>query len=367
MLTDLPSDVLERILSFIQYTSTPAQFARLALVSPSVRTLVNRLVVRNPVFSTTGGATAFLAKAKNVTLVASDVRALVLRRKESAPSRIRFKADESCSEEDLLRLCSVCTGINELHLEETAFTTLKRRQVGFASNLSSLRILSIAGSGAGFNLHTVALILQDLPRLEDVALKRIQAFPAALKALPPPTCRLRRFALHESPSVSPKQLEWLLAAAIEVDSLRNLAFDIADIPPSRLGGLRWAATPVRSLRLTSSELHAVEKLAAHFPSLSTYTFATSGHPDVLTLLSSCGKSASFQQLVDRSVGDNGLQLLELASALLYLRRRGRLASLRRVVLPSHRRLDRAFRVLAEVCMRLGIVCDAMVVQPASID
>jgi hypothetical protein len=249
-----------------------------------------------------------------------------------------------------------------LCLEEPAFTTLKRRQLGFASRLSSLRALSIAGSGAGFNLHTVGQILQDLPQLEDLRLAAIQAFPAALKALPRPKCRLRRFTLHSSPAASPQQLEWLLAASIDADSLRHLAFDLADIPPSRLGGLRWAATPVRSLHLITNNACALEKLAQHFPSISTYTFSTNSTPEPLLLLSSCGTSANFQQLVDRSAGQGGVRPFELASALLYLRRRGQLGSLRRIVLPSLRRFDEAFPILVDVCCRLGIGCDTLPVE-----
>ncbi|BGP33425.1 hypothetical protein JCM10296v2_005226 [Rhodotorula toruloides] len=365
MLTDLPRDVLERILSFVQHASTPARFARLALVSPVLRPLVDQFLFRYLDFSTSGGVRAFLEKVEDGTQPAGDARTLILRRSDveaqtGRGSRRRgAQANESCSDEDLLRLCSICVGLEELRLEGPAFTTLKRRQFGFASNLSSLRILSIAGNGAGFNLHTIGQVLQDLPQLEELDLKRIQAFPAALKALPRPLCRLRRFTLHSSPAVSPQQLGWLLSASIEADSLRHLDFNIADIPPSRLGGLRWAATPVQHLCLSFSNTHAVEKLAQHFPSLTTFAFATSGHPDAFKLLSSCGTSATFEELVDRSDSEGGLHSLELASALLYLRRRGQLASLRRIVLPLQRRLDPAFPVLAEVCTALGIGCDTM--------
>ncbi|BGP09435.1 hypothetical protein JCM10049v2_005305 [Rhodotorula toruloides] len=373
MLTDLPRDVLERILSFVQYASPPAQFARLALATPSLHTLVDQLLVRNLVFSTSGSVQAFLARVEAGSNAASDTRTLVLRKSDveaqsgRGTRRRRGEANESCSEEDLLRLCLACVGLEELRLEGPAFTTLKRRQLGFASNLSSLRVLSIAGSRAGFNLHAIGQILQDLPQLEELDLKRIQASPAALKALPRPLCRLRRFALHSSPAVSPQQLEWLLGASIQADSLRHLDFDIAEIPPSRLGGLRWAATPVRSLHLTSSNMRAVEKLAQHFPTLSSFAFTTSGHPDAFILLSSCGTSATFEELVDRSDSRCGLPPLELASALLYLRRQGQLASLRRVVLPSHRQFDQAFSVLVEVCASLGMSCDTMPVAASTSD
>ncbi|BGP49628.1 hypothetical protein JCM10450v2_005529 [Rhodotorula kratochvilovae] len=359
----LPDEVLQRIVDHVQATSTPAEIAQLAVVLPSQ---VSLALHTQPVLASSISVQQYLQRLNGDKGIAGLARVLKLQRGtrmvRRAPGRGRKAKEEQVEDavtpEQLVLLAQRLSGLVELHLLEPSFDTLRRRQVDFASNLPHLRVLSIVGrSGASdraFSLHTVGQILQDLPNLAHLALRNLHCYPSALAGLSPPACKLSSFALFSSPAITPEQLRWLLKPSIYADSLRSLAFDIPPhLPPSHLSSVKWAATPVTRLAVTSSRPEVVEGLPQHFPSLRRYTFCSPAPVDPHRILASCVSCGPVDAIEDHS-RLNGATPLAWAEALLYARKEPGLASLRRLSLAASRREEKGFAILEEVCDLLGV-------------
>jgi len=375
MVKQLPDDVLCRILRELQAVA-PAQLASLALVLPAP---LRQASLPQPVFSSSTAVQRYLGRTHSGgESLAASPQVLTVRRGSStmlraAPAKDRRAkvepVEDAVTPGDLVRLAYELVHLVEIRLVEPAFDSLRRRQVDFASHLVHLRSLSIlgrrGGPGHGFNLHTVGQILQYAPSIDDLALRELDSYRGALSSLAQPSCRLASFALFDTPSISSDQLYWFLQATIYADSLHTLAFDIpADVPPSHFAPVKWAATPVTRLAVTSPRAQAVEGIAQHFPSLRHFAFRSSSPVDPHRVLASCATCGTVEVIEDRSlaaadgpsVGQGGAGPLAWAAALVLARRRRLpgLASLRRLSLGSHRRAEPGFAVLDEVCRALDV-------------
>lgn len=367
----LPDEVLQRIVDELQAVA-PTQVARLALVLP---TQVRRALHTRHLLASSSGVKQFLLKlGRQDKELAGQARSLTIRRgTRSVPSTARVKgrkakgtpAEDAVTPEDLVQLAQHLTDLVELRLLEPAFDSLRRRQVDFASRLPHLRSLSIVGrtslAGGGFNLHTVGQVLQATPNLCELALRDLNCCAGALAGLAKPACKLSSFALFGAPSVTSEQLYWLLHASIYADSLRSLAFDVSPgVPPSHFAPVKWAATPVTRLAITSSRAEVAQGIPQHFPSLRHFAFRSSNPVNPHRLLASCAACGSVQTIEDRSPAEEdeearGVATLAWAEALLLARRRlPGVASLRRLALVSARRAEAGWEVLEEVCRLLGV-------------
>ncbi|KPV74279.1 uncharacterized protein RHOBADRAFT_54122 [Rhodotorula graminis WP1] len=370
----LPDEVLSRILHEL-HAVAPGQVASLAVVLP---THVRQATLARPVFTSSHGVQQYLTRVHSGDSdIVERARVITIRRgsRRALPAAGKGRrakgepVEDAVTPEDLVRLAHTLKRLVELRLVAPAFDSLRRRQVDFAANLPHLRSLSIVGraggSSRGFNLHTVGQVLQNAPNVVDLALRHVNSYRGALGDLAPPSCRLSSFALFDTPSITSDQLSWLLQASIDVDSLRTIAFDLSpDVHPSHLAAVKWAATPVNRLAVTSSRPEAVEGIAQHFPSLRQFAFRCSSTVDPHRLLASCASCGSIEVVEDRSLGpaddsasaDGGAEPLVWAEALVLARRRrlAGLAGLRRLVLGSHRRAEPGFAVLEEVCRAHGV-------------
>ncbi|GAA5855850.1 hypothetical protein JCM9279_003338 [Rhodotorula babjevae] len=370
----LPDEVLCRILREL-HAVAPAQLASLALVLP---TQLRQAVLARPIFTSSAAVQRYLdcVQGGNKALAAG-ARVLTVQRgsRTMPPAAAKGRrakvepVEDAVTPEDLARLAQKLVYLVELRLVEPAFDSLRRRQVDFAIHLPHLRSLSIlgrkGGSRHGFNLHTVGQILQNAPNLVNLALRDLNPFGGALSGLAQPKCRLASFALFDTPSIKPDQLYWLLRASIYADSLRSLAFETPpDIPPSHFAPVKWAATPVTRLAVTSARPQVVEGIAQHSPSLRHFAFRSSSPVDPHRLLASCATCGTIEVIEDRSLAAadgassvaGGVAPLAWAEALVLARRRRLpgLASLRRLSLGSHRRAEPGFAVLEEVCRALDV-------------
>ncbi|GAA5909389.1 hypothetical protein JCM8208_005726 [Rhodotorula glutinis] len=376
MSTVLPDEVLCRILHEL-HAVTPSQLASLALVLPTRPRQLATLA--RPVFTSSSSIQRYHAHVQSSdTGTGARARILTIQRGSARVPLAAAKGrranrepvEDAVTPEDLVRLVQALKQVVDVRLVEPAFDSLRRRQVDFAANLPHLRSLSIVGrkggSDHGFNLHTVGQILQSAPNIVDLALRGLNSHGAALVGLAQPSCRLASFALFDTPSITTDQLYWLLSESIHVDSLRTLACDIPpDVPPSHFASVKWAATPVTRLAVTSARPQVVEGVAQHFASLRHFAFRCPAPVDPHRLLASCASSGSVDVIEDRSLGaadgscsggGGGAEPLAWAAALVLARRRRlpSLASFRRLALGSHRRSQPGFAVLDEVCRVLGV-------------
>ncbi|GAA6050676.1 hypothetical protein JCM3770_000887 [Rhodotorula araucariae] len=359
----LPDEVLQRIVDEFQVTSTRAELVQLALALPTPVSLALRT---RPVLASSTSAQQYIRhidEDKSIALfprILTVQRGTAIRRRAAGRGRKakHEEVEDAVTPEQLVQLAQRIKGLVELHLLEPGFDVLRRRQVDFVSNLPHLRSLSIVGrtgpADRGFSLHTVGQILQGLPNLADLALRNLYCYPTALAGLSPPASKLASFALFDTPFITSGQLHWLVKSSIYADSLRSLSFDVPPhMPPSHLASVKWAATPVTHLAVSSSRAKVVEGLPQHFPSLRQYAFRSPTTVDPHSLLRSCASSGSVEVIEDRSMR-GGVVPLVWAEALLFARRQPGLANLRRLSLMAPRRMHKGFRVLEEVCDMLGI-------------
>ncbi|GAA6058996.1 hypothetical protein JCM10212_001706 [Sporobolomyces blumeae] len=363
MALKLPPEVLHRIAEYAQLDPDNVSLSALALVSRAFGSAVRsyrstHLVVR----STTAVRRIQHRRAKNTGAVRSITieRGTRTRREPAKVGRRKHNSDDDAAvtADDLVKLCSLDSGIVELHLREVAFSTLRRRQVGFASSLGNLRSLSISGrvdgDEGGFHLHTVGQIVGAIPTLRHLALRHVRVAPSSLAGLAPPLLlRLTSFALHSTPVPSPAQLSWLLDASTRAESLRSLAFDLRDgTRPSQLYPVFWSTLTVRTLSLTSDLEGSIESMPSHFPSLERYEFRSNRRIDPHLLVKNARRFRRLRHLSDRSIAPgSGLDLWQLAEALLLHRRRVRIQV---VAIERTRSGEPGFGALDEVCRFLRI-------------
>ncbi|GAA5998438.1 uncharacterized protein JCM10292_002695 [Rhodotorula paludigena] len=370
MRAEWPDAVLEGIARAVQASGGCPALARLALVAPAFRVRVSRLLRAHPVLASSTAVQLYLRALQDSKAAVGDAHSLTLRRgpphEVSTAGRGRkgrkVLLEDAVTEDELVQLAKILPRLVELHLVEPAFDSLRRRQLGFTSSLADLRTLTIVGRAGhgytGFNLATVGQILQNLPELRHLALRNLQAHASALQGLAPPACKLAAFGLFDTPDISSAQLYWLLRSSIYADSLRSLAFDIPpDMRPSRLHAVLWAASPVKTLFISSSNSRALSDLPRHFPSLRHYAFRSTGSVavDPYRVLASCAVYSVVEVVEDRSTEQRGATSLNWAEALLLARQtQPGLARLRRLALSTERRHDVGFGVLEEVCGLLGV-------------
>ncbi|GAA5860978.1 hypothetical protein JCM3774_003211 [Rhodotorula dairenensis] len=295
-LADLPDEVLERILDYAVYDLSPPAAVALALVSKRFAAFVHLRQIR------LRSASAALRLEQLLTerpSAAQRVKTLVLvndsqgtlsplplaSRRGSRSTPASFDADM------LVRLCAHLQGLGVLVLRELDLSALRRRQLGFAVQLSHLHSLVISSpspdqqSGASarqLNLNILGRIVQDLPHLEHLAVRGIRGTSSALRGLAAPSCRLVSFGLFSTSGVTGSHLQWLLAGTTASDTLRTVAFDLGEsVRPAQLSAVKWALLPVRHVYITSSNTKAIAELPHHFPSLRTYSYRTPSRFDAL--------------------------------------------------------------------------------------
>lgn len=265
---------------------------------------------------------------------------------------VQTEVEDSVTEEDLVKLCARLRSVKVIHLEEPAFNSLRRRQIGCLSDLP-LHTLSITGRPESpFNASTVAQLLLTLPHLKHVALRHVHFFPGAFESLGALPTALSTFSLFSSDVVSAKQLYWLLRTTINNETLSSLALDIpANFRPSLLYPVRWA--PVRTTKIccTSDQAGAIENLPLHCPSLQHFTFRTSRQLDPQRLLSACKPFDTVTDLVDASDEGCGLSSLDLAAALAFGFEQA--TSIRRISLIKSKQWEEGSPLLRAACRARG--------------
>ncbi|GAA5873170.1 hypothetical protein JCM8547_006807 [Rhodosporidiobolus lusitaniae] len=360
----LPDEVIHAIVRALAQLAPPSLLVQVALVSPSFRTVVRQLLLRQPQVNSSTDAQALLRQLERTPELVEQARSLIVAR--GARKRLRTagkgkKAAEKwmedfVTEEDLVKLCARLAHLEAVHLREPAFSSLRRRQLSCFSHLSSLTTLAINGRPSSpFNLSTVGQVLLTLPHLHHLALRHIHCFPSALDGLPRPTNALSSFALFSVPGISDEQLYWLLYSSINAESLSSIAFDITPtILPSFLYPVRWAPIRTTDIVVTTAQVGVLEHLPRHCPSLRRFTFrSTEGRLRATRLLSACDILGSVDELVDVSDAPHGLSTRGLARALLRRDERSS-ARLRRITLTVSKREDKDVDVLKTVCELEGV-------------
>ncbi|GAA5991119.1 hypothetical protein JCM10908_006545 [Rhodotorula pacifica] len=324
----LPDEVLERILSYAAQQATPRSLRDFSLVSKRFASLIHLREVR---LQSAMEASRFEGCVANDPAAARRVRRLFLVANGEAKDSLtvsppagrrgqrRITAPTSMDADLLVRLCTLLPGLQELILREIDLSALRRRQFGFAAHLSHLTSLVVSSPRMAngnpdpkrrLNLHTLGMILQDLPQLEHLGLCGVRGTSSALRGLKPPACRLVSVGLFSPSGVTGAHLQWLLMATTAADSLRTLAFDLDEsVRPSQLSAVKWALLPVRHVYINSDNTRAIA-----VPSLRT--FRTSMPFDALPELLGSFPPGRFVKVVDASPPHSGI--LSSDRALKYL-------------------------------------------------
>lgn len=151
---ELPLEVVHAVL--LNFAASPNELAVLALVCSTFHKASRSILLHRPTLSSSTQLRRF-----NSSLVISYrklsvpcTRMTVTRGTRTKPVALttgRGKAkrteqveqEDNVTEEDLLALLqTVGSGLEELHLLELAFTTLRRRQLGFVGQLAQLKTIS---------------------------------------------------------------------------------------------------------------------------------------------------------------------------------------------------------------------------------
>lgn len=294
----------------------PATLTRLALVSPLLRAQSRRALYANITLNSSAAVQLLLRSLRQYPSLSAVVKQLTLERgnagklasagkRKAAPRWI----ENAITEGELVQLVAMLPALQELHLRELAFVSLRRRSLGdLTSHLGALHTLSIAGrpplssahaSDTLFNLHTVGQIVVSLPQLRHLSLRHIHASPTSLQGLTFPTFALTSFALFSTPDLIPHHLHWLLRATSHAETMRTLALDW-DQSPRILNPIRYAALRVEQLALTTSTPGVVEAFVLHCPSLKQLTLRASVPVNAARLLGNLEERLS--ELVDKSEG-----------------------------------------------------------------
>lgn len=319
MLTDLPDEILERILDYATLESPPRSAVALSLVSRRFALAVH---LRNVRLRSGNAASNFEQLIAANPDAGRRVKRLVLEaepKREPPPSRRQRRGDVKPSALDvdtLVRLCAHLTQVGTLVLRELDLSALRRRQFGFAARLSHLHslVLSSPPSDAGdsdparrLSLYTLGMILQDLPQLEHLGLRGVRGSPTALRGLTPPLCRLVSCAIFSTSGVTGAHLQWMLSATTASDSLRTVAFNLDESTrPAQLSAVKWALLPVRHVYVTSRNTRAIAALPQHFPSIRTYAFRTPADFDAFPELLRSLPAGRRVDIIDTSTPHGGV-------------------------------------------------------------
>ncbi|GAA5895675.1 uncharacterized protein JCM6883_001584 [Sporobolomyces salmoneus] len=287
ILEKLPEEVLKRI---ICYLDTPSD---LATVSKRFSTLIRNYLSRDLVFRSSTAVQQYLKKnpksprieGKYLT-IAKGKRTRQKITKVGGRSKV-LEWEDRVTEDELVELCRIHPHLVCLRIEEPAFSSLRRRQIGLLSNVSQLTNLSIIGrryldndDSNGFNLTTIGQILQTVPQLKHLELRNIKSSKTSLVGIPPPTFKLSSLSLFTPSFLSFSQLSWLLSSTTEAESLRTLKFYLPpNVLPFQLHSVYWAPIRVTSLYISCENPAVIESMPLHFPHLERFTFALLRRPD----------------------------------------------------------------------------------------
>ncbi|GAA5986127.1 hypothetical protein JCM11641_004718 [Rhodosporidiobolus odoratus] len=357
---------LEVITRIVQQCSTivhPTELPALAHVSPFFRIAVSHQLLSHPHFSSSTSLSQLLDKLATQPEAAALARCLTLARGDAKKRRMIGKGnkareewvEDAITEDQLVTLCQKMVNLVELQLRELTFATLRRRQLGGFSHLNHLRTLSISGRPANpFSLHTVGQLLNTLPHLQHLALRRLRCDRSALDGLPAPALSLASFALFSSPDISSRQLAWLLHSSTNAESLSSVAFDVLPkIRPSLFHPVKWA--PVRTTRLfcASEQPGVVEFLPLHCTSVRVLAFDARTAVSASALLQSCEVFDTVREISDFSQTGAGFVVCDLSEALFLKAMQGRV-KVRKITLAKKKRGEASARALGTICRALGI-------------
>ena len=304
----MPSEVLQLIFSYVHPGSVPS----LALISRSWHLEARRHLLSHCAITSSSQARLLLQTLRDNPDLRDACRALTLSKgsvTKVVPGAKRgqmVRVEDAVEPDDLVLLVGALPGMQELHLRELAFATLRRRHVQFASALSHLHTLSICGSpGSGsFNLVTVGQVISSLPQLKHLALRHIHVHPSALEGISPPTFQLQSFALFSTRYLEPRHFRWLLRTTSHAESLRHLALDWND-SPRKINPVRYVVLRLTKLSLSTRIPGTVEAFVMHCPSLRDLTIKSSYPVDVRVF---SNLETPLWSFVDRSSPGGGVSL-----------------------------------------------------------
>lgn len=370
MLQTLPEEVLERLCSHVGPYASVEALSSLALVSKQLAISVRNFRSRHPLVRSSTAARGYCRRHDTssphaVTLtIAKGTRTRVETVKVGRMKVVR-EVEDSVTEEDLVQLCRKSPKVVNLRLVEPGFSSLRRRQIGFASSLSNLRSLSIIGRQGstadspdlGFNLTTIGQILSTLPTLEHLELRNVRSSPTSLSGISPPSFHLSSLLLFTTPFLSPRHLTWLLSSSNESESLRTIKFHLpTSVLPFQLHPIYWAPIRVTSFYISCHDPKKIESMPSHLPHLERFEFNLLSEPssvDGRMLLKTSNQYHRLREIRDYSEA-GGLDLRSLAEGLLLYRRR---VKVEKITIRRGRKTEDGYRELWAVCGELSITLE----------
>lgn len=304
----LPAEVIHAILYYVPPGFVPS----LALVSRPWQLETRRFLLTNCAVTSATQARLLLRTLQDDPSLRISCRAITLSRGSTWKEVLGAKRgqvvriEDAVEPDDLVLLAGALPEVEELHLRELSFSSLRRRHVQFASPLARLSALSISGSpGAGsFNLVTVGQIVTSLPQLKYLALRHIHVHSSALEGISPPTFQLHSFALFSTPHLEPRHFRWLLRTTSHAESLRHLALEWNE-SPRIINPVRYVVLRVTKLSLSTRIPGTAEAFVMHCPSLRDLTIKTTCLVDVRVF---SNLETPLRSFVDRSPPGGGVPL-----------------------------------------------------------
>ncbi|GAA5956879.1 hypothetical protein JCM3765_006627 [Sporobolomyces pararoseus] len=371
MLDKLPDEVLDRVIDHLFTPEALSDLSHLSLFSTRLSTSIRSYRSRHLVFQSSTQVQQYLkihkqpdAQAKSLIIRKGQrrrVEQVKIGRKKSMQ-----EVEDSVTEEELVQLCRIFPSLNDVRLEEPSFSTLRRRQIGFASNLSQLQTLSIIGRSPesttdiedGFNLSAIGQILTTVPQLKHLELRNIRSSKTSLSGIPHPTFQLSSFSLFTSSFPASSQLSWLLSSSTTAESLQTIKFQLPrNVLPYELHSIYWAPIRVTSLSISCENPEVVECIPLHCPHLERLEFNLLSRNNELVdarrLLKNSIQYRRLKEIRDLSKRDGGgMDLRSVAEGLLLYRKKVKLS---RIVLSTGRREEKGLRELKAACRLLGVV------------
>ena len=364
MASNLPREVVDSIVAFTSHSTT--DLSHLALVSTRFAHSVQSYRSLHLLLSSSTQAQHYLKGL--LRKAGQQTQSLTLQRGwrkrvekvKMGRSKVEREVEDSITEEELVKLCQLSPSITALRLDQLSFTSLRRRQVSFASSLPHLTRLSIIGrldsNDGGFNLTTVGQILGTLPQLLHLKLRNLRSSPQSLSGLSPPTFHLRFLTLYATPFLHSSQLSWLLDSSTFAESLRTLDFFLPlDVLPSTIHSVYWAPIRVKALYISSANAQAIESMPLHCPHLERLSFESSTRIDARNLLKNALQYRRVKCIRDQSIGEaGGMDLRHVAEGLLIYQRKLRI---RKIVIRRGRKEEDGYRELGVVCRDLEVMME----------
>ncbi|GAA5983927.1 hypothetical protein JCM5350_001795 [Sporobolomyces pararoseus] len=372
MLNRLPEEVLNRVIRHLDTPETLADLSHLSLVSSQLSSSIWSYRSRHPVFQSSTQAQQYLkAYKKPQTQVETLIVCRGERRKvvqvKVGRKKVSKELEDSVTEEELVQLCRVLSNLKEIRLEEPSFATLRRRQIGFALNLSQLRNLSIIGRSSastaenegGFNLTAIGQILDTVPQLKHLELRNIRSSKTSLSGIPQPTFQLSSFSLFTSHFLTSSQLTWLLSSSTNAESLRTIEFYLPrNVLPYELHSIYWAPIRVTSLFISCENVRVIESIPLHCPHLEQFELNLLSRQELVDarkLLKNSTQYRRLKEIRDSSKREGGgLNLGSMAEGLLLYRRK---VGISKIVLVSGMAREDGHLELKAVCRVLGVALE----------